>query len=114
MEGVCAWLVCVCALVVGADGSPDSGDHAHLDHQHTHMVSRSNAASGKKHPRCLCVCLFMCVCVCSYVCSLSPLKFDSFIFFYDFFLEYIEKNIGGGVRIQIFKVTNESKTWDCL
>ncbi|XP_029704811.1 stromal interaction molecule 1-like isoform X5 [Takifugu rubripes] len=49
MESVCSWLVCactLCVLFVGADSSLDVGDHAHLDHQHTHLVSPSNTASG--------------------------------------------------------------------
>lgn len=59
MESVCSWLVCVCTLCVlfvGADSSLDVGDHAHLDHQHTHLVSPSNTASGRKCSRCVCFC----------------------------------------------------------
>lgn len=57
MEGVCAWLagVCVlCVLFVSADRSLEAGDHAHLEHQHTHLVSTSNAASGRKYSRFVC------------------------------------------------------------
>lgn len=57
MGRVCAWLVGVCALSVlseSADTSLETGDHAHLDHQHTHLVPTSNAASGKKSSRCVC------------------------------------------------------------
>ncbi|XP_044077264.1 stromal interaction molecule 1-like isoform X4 [Siniperca chuatsi] len=47
MEGVCVWLVCVCVLsvCVGAHSSLDRSDHAHLDHQHHHLVSNGNRAS---------------------------------------------------------------------
>ncbi|CAF95380.1 unnamed protein product [Tetraodon nigroviridis] len=54
MEGVCAWLagVCVlCVLAVSADTSLEAGDHTRLDHQHTHLVPTSNAASGRKCSR---------------------------------------------------------------
>ncbi|XP_070699462.1 stromal interaction molecule 1-like isoform X2 [Pempheris klunzingeri] len=48
MEGVCVWLVCVCVLseCVGARGSLDRSDHAHLDHQHHHLVSNGNNAAS--------------------------------------------------------------------
>lgn len=51
MECVCVWLVCVCILrmCVEAHSSLDKGDHDNLDHQHHHLVSDGNAASGKTH-----------------------------------------------------------------
>lgn len=52
MESVCVWLVCVCVLRVGAHSSLDRSGHAHLDHQHDHLVSHGNAASGKTHIVC--------------------------------------------------------------
>lgn len=58
MECVCVWLVCVCMLrmCVEAQSSLDKGDHDHLDHQHHHLVSDGNAASGKTHSGRVCVC----------------------------------------------------------
>lgn len=57
MDGVCVWLAAVCALCVlsvSADSSLEAGDHAHRDHQHTHLVSISKAASGRKNSRFVC------------------------------------------------------------
>lgn len=61
MEGVCLWRVCMWMLCVciGAQSSLDRSDHAHLDHQHHHLASNCDAASGRTHTVSVCLCVIL-------------------------------------------------------